>query len=183
MVKDKEKHWYIGYVRSCQEKRVAEALQAAGETCYLPMRKEKRKWSDRVKTVDVLLLKGLIFIQTYESRRATLLSAIFGLCAFMFDKATHQPAVVPEAQMQAFMFMVDKSQAPVQLTTEHFSPGDRVRVVSGNMEGMEGELVRIGKRNRLLLRLNAEINATVDIDVAEVEKIPSDEIAKDTETT
>lgn len=174
-----EKQWFIAYVRSCQEKRVAQALQEAGENCYLPMRQEKRQWSDRTKIVDVLLLKGMIFIQTFESRRATLLSAIFGLSAFMFDRATHRPAVVPDAQMQVFMRMVDRHPEQVQLSTEHFSPGDRVRVLSGSMSGMEGELVRVGTHHRLLLRLNSVMNATMDIDVSEVEKINPDEAAEE----
>ncbi|MBO7625543.1 MAG: UpxY family transcription antiterminator, partial [Bacteroidales bacterium] len=91
-----EKQWYVGYVRSCQERRVAAALQAAGEEYYLPVRKERRRWSDRVKTVEVLLLKGMVFIRTTNARRVPLLQGIYGLCAFMADRSTHHPVTIPE---------------------------------------------------------------------------------------
>ena len=165
-----EKNWYVGYVRSCQERRVAAALLAAGEECYLPIRKERRKWSDRIKVVDVILLRGMIFIHTTESQRIPLLQGIYGLYAFMADKSTHLPVVVPDEQMQAFMFMVDRSSRPVIVTTAHYAVGDRVRICQGSMEGLEGELIRIGNSHRLVIRLQNLGCAMVEIDVADVEK-------------
>lgn len=166
-----EKHWYVGYVRSCQERRVACALQAAGEEYYLPVRKERRRWSDRVKNVEVLLLKGMIFIRTNNARRIPLLQGIYGLCAFMADKSTHRPVTIPDTQMDAFMFMVDRSSKPVTVSTVHYSPGDRVRICSGSMQGLEGELVRIGGSHRLVIRLQNLLCAMVEVEVADVEKI------------
>lgn len=165
-----EKHWYVGYVRSCQERRVAAALQAMGEECYLPISREKRRWSDRIKTVEVILIRGMIFIHTEESRRIPLLQNIYGLYAFMADKTTHLPVTVPEEQMQAFMFMVDRSSRPVIVTTEHYAVGDRVKICQGSMEGLEGELIRIGNSHRLVIRLQHLGCAMVEVDVADVEK-------------
>ncbi len=166
-----EKNWYVGYVRSCQERRVASALQAEGEECYLPIRKERRRWSDRVKTVEVILLKGLIFIRTENSHRIKLLQGIYGLCAFMADRLTHQPVTIPDSQMEAFMFMVDRSSRPVMISTEQFSIGDKVRICSGSLEGLEGELIRVGGKHRLVLRLQHQLCAMVDVEVSDVEKI------------
>ena len=166
-----EKNWYVGYVRSCQEKRVAAALRVAGEECYVPMRRERRRWSDRVKTVDVLLLKGIVFIHTTGSRRLELLKGIYGLCSFMADKATHRPVVVPDVQMNAFIFMVERSGTPVYVSTGHFAPGYRVRIRCGSMTGLEGELVRHGGGHRLLLRLERLACAMVDVRMEDVEKI------------
>ena len=166
-----EKAWYVGYVRSCQERRVAAALQAAGEEYYLPIRKERRKWSDRVKTVEVILLKGMIFIKTDNARRIKLLQGIYGLCAFMADRSTHQPVTIPDSQMEAFMFMVDRSSRPVMISTEQFSIGDKVRICCGSLEGLEGELMRVGSKHRLVLRLQHQLSAMVDVEVSDVEKI------------
>ncbi len=165
-----EKNWYVGYVRSCQERRVVSALLAAGEECYLPVRKERRRWSDRVKTVEVLLLKGMVFIRTTNARRIPLLQGIYGLCSFMADKSTHRPVTIPDAQMEAFMFMVDRSSKPVTVSTAYFSPGDNVRICYGSMAGLEGELIRIGSSHRLVLRLQNLLCAMVEVEVADVEK-------------
>jgi transcription antitermination factor NusG len=166
-----DRHWYVGYVRSCQEKRVAAALQAAGEECYLPLRRERRRWSDRYKTVEVVLLKGMIFIRTTDARRVELMQGIYGLYAFMADKATHRPVVVPDGQMEAFIFMVERSGTPVYVSTGPLAPGDRVRIRCGSMEGLEGELVQIGNRHRLVLRLQHLFCAMVEVVPDDVEKI------------
>lgn len=166
-----ERQWYVGYVRSCQEKRVAAALQAIGEEYYLPIRKERRKWSDRVKTVDVILLRGMIFIHTTEKQRIPLLQHIYGLYAFMVDKCTHRAVTVPDVQMQAFMFMVDRSSRSVIVTTEHYAVGDKVKICQGSMEGLEGELIRIGNSHRLIIRLQHLGCAMVEVEVSDVEKL------------
>ena len=166
-----EKRWYVGYVRSCQERRVGAALQAMGEECYLPVRKEKRRWSDRIKMVDVILIRGMIFIYTTERQRILLLQHIYGLYAFMADRSTHLPVVIPDEQMQAFMFMVDRSSRPVIVTTEHYAVGDKVKICQGSMEGLEGELIRIGNSHRLVIRLQHLGCAMVEVEVSDVEKV------------
>ena len=49
--------WFVAYVRSCQERRVADLLAAQGIETYVPVQKERHKWSDRVKIVDHIPLR------------------------------------------------------------------------------------------------------------------------------
>src|SRR5260370_27969005 len=53
--------WYAVCVRSQYEKRVADALKSKGWDCLLPSYREKRKWSDRTKILELQLFPGYVF--------------------------------------------------------------------------------------------------------------------------
>ena len=62
-------YWFVAYVRSCQERRVADLLAAQGFEAYVPIQKERHKWSDRFKIVDRLVLPRMVFIHTTKALR------------------------------------------------------------------------------------------------------------------
>ena len=76
---DLELHWYVSYVKSCREKSAARSLTALGVENFLPVSTVKRKWSDRIRLVERLLLPHMIFIRTNEIRRVELLKEVDGL--------------------------------------------------------------------------------------------------------
>lgn len=163
--------WFVGLVKSCQEKRVASALGDLGIAHYMPVIREKRKWSDRVKMVDRIVLRGIIFVHCEEKDRLASLKSIPALYAYMYDKGQGRPAVVPDRQMQDFIFMVERGGRDVTLTTDGLTTGDRVRITAGPLKGLECELVDIlGKRN-LAVRLGLLGAATVELMADSVEKI------------
>ena len=53
--------WFLLVVRSKQERKVAEGLQARGYEVFLPMHTVRRQWSDRLKTYDAPLFPGHLF--------------------------------------------------------------------------------------------------------------------------
>ena len=59
----------------------------------------------------------------------------------------------------------------VIVTTEHYAVGDRVKICQGSMEGLEGELIRIGNSHRLVIRLQHLGCAMVEVEVSDVEKV------------
>src|SRR5205823_1525327 len=55
------KKWYALHVRQRFEKVVATHLQHKGYEEYLPMYRSRRRWSDRVKEIELPLFPGYIF--------------------------------------------------------------------------------------------------------------------------
>ena len=53
--------WFMVIVRSKQERKVAEGLQAKGYEVLLPMHTVRRQWSDRLKVYDAPLFPGHLF--------------------------------------------------------------------------------------------------------------------------
>ena len=172
-------HWFIGYTRSCQERKVAQALSALGVENYLPIQQVVRQWSDRKKKVDKLVLPGMVFVHTDEPTRVKLLSQVYGLRAYMTRGGAHTPVWVPDVQLQMFQHMVMYGREEVSVTSDYFAPGDRVRVVSGPLKGLECELINLQGRQMASIRLAMLGTAMVEISLGELEKIGSETQIKD----
>ena len=62
------KIWYVLYTKRNKEIKVVEDLKENGFEAYTPVKKEKRKWSDRIVEKNICLLPSmvLVFIENKE---------------------------------------------------------------------------------------------------------------------
>ncbi len=160
--------WYVARVASCQEKKVAESLSGRGVEHYLPVRREVRRWSDRRKVVDALVLPRFIFLHCTNAERLEVLSRDARVRGFL--SLDGKPSVVRDSEMDAFRRMVEQGSG-VSVTQQPLAPGDRVRVLDGPLAGLECELVSVGGGRCLAVRLGLLGTATMDLDIQTVEKI------------
>ena len=58
------KKWIAVYTKPRHEKTVENELLKKGFEVYLPILKERRKWSDRKKWVEFPLFRSYIFVRT-----------------------------------------------------------------------------------------------------------------------
>lgn len=163
--------WYVAYVKSCQEKKAVEALVRLGVECYLPVQRVRRKWSDRYKWVDRLVIPRMVFLRTTPSARIHVLEEVSQIYAFMVSDGPYTPVVVPDYQMDAFRMMVDGSSEDVTIEQRPMAPGDRVRVVSGPLAGLECVLSEVLGKRMVSVELGILGAATVELAVGAVEKI------------
>jgi transcription antitermination factor NusG len=61
--------WYAIYTRPRWEKKVNFLLQGKGIESYCPLNKVRRKWSDRIKTIEEPLFKSYVFVKIDEEAR------------------------------------------------------------------------------------------------------------------
>lgn len=163
-----EKRWFVAYVMPSMEKKAAQDLFRMGIEHYLPIQKVRRKWSDRVKVVDQLLLPRLIFIRTTDADRMIPMKESRYLYRYMSNGGPFNPVVVPDKQMETFMNMVEYGQGTVRLHDVELAPGDKVRAISGPLKGGEFEIVKLGEGRAVAVRLGAIGVFTVDIAVGDV---------------
>lgn len=167
-----ELHWYIACTRSCQDRTVAEALNARGLQTFMAVRREVRQWSDRKKVVDRLLIPRIVFVRCDEQERKKAVSEIPYLTHFLSEKpGPYTPAVVPDAQMAAFIEMVSKVNGEVTITDRPLRAGDMVRVKEGALAGRVVELVSVDGKDCLAVRLPLLGAACIQIDRNSVELI------------
>lgn len=153
-VTTKKLNWYVGLTRSCQERKVAEALMKLSVEHYLPIQKVPRKWSDRIKVIDQLVIPRMVFIHTDENSRIKLLPEIYGLRGYMNRKGPYTPVIVPDVQLDSFRFMVDHASDEVFFDQNPLKPGDPIEVLVGPLVGMRGELIKTLKGNYVAIRLD-----------------------------
>lgn len=169
-----EPSWFAAYVRSCQERKAAERLSANGFVTYVPIQKVRHQWSDRVKTIDKLLIPGLVFIRCAEEARQSVFNIAYGICGFLQDKSCKErkALVIPDKQMQDFMrvVMALNGEDDIEFVRYDIEPGDTVRVIRGPLTGFVCECVTVRNRHKLVLRLGLVGSAVISIDASDVIK-------------
>lgn len=151
-------------------KKTAERLKTMGVEYYLPIQSEIRQWSDRRKKVDRLVIPMMIFVHVTPQERPLPLT-LQAISRYMVLRGESRPAVIPEEQMERFRFMLDYSPEAVEICSTPLAAGDAVKVIKGPLAGLEGELVMIGGKSKVAVRLDMLGCAHVDMPIGFVEKI------------
>jgi len=144
------KHWIAIYTKPRHEKTTAAALEEKGFETYLPIVRERRKWSDRKKWVDLPLFKSYMFVRCKPKNGLFVLQTpgVVKLIKFGGDIAIVHPETI-----KALRLMIEGGYNPTPI--DFFIVGDKVEVQEGPMKGIEGEVVRVDKDDRLVVRVDA----------------------------
>ena len=97
--------WYVIQTRPRWEKKVSNCLVQKGIQTYCPVKKIKRKWSDRVKTLEEPIFKAYVFVKITSDQR-TVVRLTQGVMNFVHRNA--KPALVKEKEMRSLMKSLDK---------------------------------------------------------------------------
>ena len=163
------RQWLVAYVKSCMEKKTAQRLTAMGVECYVPVQSVIRQWSDRRKRMNRLVLPMLIFVRV--SRRERYLPLTLGaVTRYMVLHGQHEPAVIPDGQMDRFRFMLDYSPEAVGFCAAPLTPGTPIRVIKGPLAGLEGEMVQLEGKRQVLVRLDLLGCAHVEVPIGFIEQ-------------
>ena len=138
--------WFALTVKHQHEQRVEDALSASGVEAFLPLYRVRRRWSDRVKDLDVPLFPGYVFGRFSDVDRIRILrtpgvAKIVGFAGI--------PAPVPENELDAIRLAL-ASRLPLG-PWPFLKTGSRVRVEDGPLRGLEGRLLREREGLRLVV--------------------------------
>ena len=169
-IQPEERKWYVAYVRLFHERKTAEKLAAMGIESFVPVREEIHQWSQRKKKVMRVLIPQMIFIHATPKERLEALT-LASISHYMVLRGEHTPAVIPDRQIQQFMFMVDYSEESIEMYNSPLQPGQSIKVIKGPLAGMEGELMEIEGKSKVIVRLDLLGCAGVDMPIGFVEAI------------
>ncbi len=146
----KEAKWFAACTNSRAEKKVLAELQKQGIEAYLPLQKKLKQWSDRRKWVEEPLLRCYIFVRINMCDYYRVLNT-FGVVRYITFEG--KAVSIPENQIDVLRKLV-ATEADVEVTADKFAPGDQVRVVSGPLHGLEGEMVDYRGNRRVMVRID-----------------------------
>ena len=165
-------NWYAAKVRYQTEKKMKMWLDERTIENFIPFRTVLVERNGRKMKRERPLVPGLLFIRTNYSTACTLQDESAIRMFFMRNLENHQFLIVPDKQMEDFMFLLDFSDSAVRIENANLKRGDRVRVIKGDFAGIEGELIRIKGHKRVVVRLEGLFSlATTYIPSAYLEKI------------
>lgn len=156
--------WWAIYTRHQHEKSVSSVLTAKGFEVFLPLYESVRRWKDRNKLLSLPLFPCYVFLRGGHEQRLQVL-ATPGVHTILYRGESI--ATIPAAEIQAIQRSLDGN-----LSAEphpFLKCGDRVRVIRGSLEGVEGLLVRKKGVYRLILSVEMLAQSVaVEIDRADV---------------
>jgi len=164
------KHWLAVYVKMHHEKKIRDRLTEMGIEVYLPVQSEVRQWSDRKKKVERVVIPMMIFVHVDAAEQKQILT-LPAVMRYMVLRGEHQPAVIPDKQLERFRFLLDFSDEAVAFSSETFLPGEKVKVIKGPLAGLEGELITMNGKSGIAVRIEQLGCATVEMGVSMVERI------------
>lgn len=176
-----EIHWYVGIVNNNTEKSTSEKLLRMGVEAYVPIQREEKVWKNgRRAIIDRVVIPSIVFVHCSDARRKEILNWSI-VNRFMVNKAGGKSgalskplAIIPDVQMENLKFMVGRSESPVVISEKPFRKGDIVKVIKGNLMGLEGEVMDLSNdQTELVVTLEFFGCARLKIDRKNVEIINS----------
>jgi transcription antitermination factor NusG len=141
--------WYAVQTRPRHEQTVVTQLNQDGLETLLPMVHQVRKWTDRRKLVHVPLFPSYVFVRTTLScneERVRILRKS-GVVSFVGPRREAEP--IANSNVRALLTSeVEYGPHP------YLTVGQRVRIRSGALRGLEGILLRVGGGDNLVLSVD-----------------------------
>jgi len=134
--------WYAIYTRPRWEKKVNLLLGEKGVESYCPLNKVKRKWSDRLKTVEEPLFKSYVFVKCDDGEK-TIVRMTSGVINFVYWNK--KPAIVKEKEIQTIKRFLDEHEN-IEVYAREIKLNDRVRITSGSLMDQEGKVVDVRRK-------------------------------------
>jgi transcription antitermination factor NusG len=159
--------WWALYTRHQHEKTVGDMLTAKGFEVFLPLYDSMRRWKDRKKMISLPLFPCYLFVRGGLHRRLQIVTTP-GVHMILFHG--ENVAIIPKDEIEAIRKTLE---SPSHVEPHPFLKcGERVRVIRGSLEGVEGILVRRKNMYRLVISVAMVAQSvSVEIDAGDVEPV------------
>lgn len=169
-------YWFAARTRDKQEFAVRDFLQQLKSELdieyYLPTQFVIRQLKYRRKRVEVPVIKNLIFVRATKQDACDLPNKFSVPLFYMRDLRTKGLLVVPNKQMEDFMFVMNLDPESVCFDADSLAVGDKVRVMKGQFSGVEGELCSQPNRTYVVIRMQGVLSASVKVPKNYLKVIP-----------
>jgi transcriptional antiterminator RfaH len=161
--------WYAVQTAYRCEQRVTADLATKGLETYLPLLREVHQWKDRKKIVDVPAFSGYLFVR-YEPTLRNRVKVLETSGVVRLLGGNHLPNRISEDEIEAVRRTVSSGVGCDRC--DALTPGTSVRVTRGPLTGVQGRLVRIKNRVRLVIAISVFAQAiSAEVDQSDVEVI------------
>jgi len=141
--------WYALRVQSKYEQLVSATLRGKGYEEFLPLYRSRRRWSDRVKEIDLPLFPGYLFCRFAVNERLMPILTTPGIISIVGAGKT--PIAISNEEIAAVQAII-RSGLPT-LPWPCLTVGSRVFIHGGPLAGIEGICLNVDKVFRLLVSI------------------------------
>ena len=146
-VAERSERWYALKVWTRSEALASEALRNRGFETFLPTYPERRRFVDRVKTVNTPAFPGYIFCYFFLQAKIPVLSSP---AVEYLVGVRGRPTPIADTEIDAIRRYLAAGGRPVP----YLQVGQRVMINYGPLIGFEGILTRVDGQDRLTLSID-----------------------------
>lgn len=164
-----QNYWFAARTRDKQEFAIRKSLEKLRTEAnleidyFLPTRTVISQLKYRRKKSEIPVIRNLIFVRTTK-QLACDIANVYGVPLFyMKDLSTHSMLVVPDKQMEDFMFIMDLKPQEVCFDNELLTTGHKVKVVKGDFCGVEGEVATGTNKTYVVIRIDGILTASIKV--------------------
>lgn len=137
-----DSNWYVIYTKPRSEKKVFRLLTDQGVIAYCPLNKVEKKWSDRMKIVEIPLFTSYVFVHITEKEMG-LVKQTPGVVNFLHWCGV--PAIIKEEEIiRVKKFLADHTS--VEVIPVDIKVGEEVVVEQGIFMGEQGSVQEVEKK-------------------------------------
>jgi transcription antitermination factor NusG len=159
--------WFALQTRYRYEERIASELKAKGFESYLPTLREVHQWKDRKKVMDVPAFGGYLFARFEPSlhNRVRVLETA-GVVKLLGNHGRPEP--VPEGEIESLRLALESGAECDRHPCVEI--GNPVKVRRGMLAGVQGRIVRIANRVKILVNVTSVSQAiAVEVHVDDID--------------
>lgn len=161
-LQDDEPRWFAVRVQFKREKVVNQRLIESGIQAYLPMQQIVRTYASKTKRLKVPLINGYIFVSITRREYSLVLSDpnVVGFVRFNRNLIS-----IPEQEIDLLKRIVGE-YPEVAVSPLSFLVGEEVEILSGNLTGIRGKLVKKHNRHTFVVALESlghELHLQLDV--------------------
>lgn len=166
---DIQVYWFAARTRDKQEFTIRKSLEKLKTEenldieYYLPTRTVVTQLKYRRKRSEVPVIRNLIFVRATKQTACDISNKYSVPLFYMKDLFSRAMLVVPNKQMEDFMFIMDLDPDGVSFDNDPLAIGHKVKVVKGDFCGIEGEVATESNKTYVVIRINGILSASVKV--------------------
>jgi transcriptional antiterminator NusG len=161
--------WFAVYTASRHEKRVSLHLTDRDVESFLPVHRTVHHWKNRTKAaLELPLFPSYVFVRIAADMTSKVLS-VPGVLSLVGSK--REPWALPDQEMETLRSGLDHCKPEPH---PYLVVGDRARIRTGPLAGMEGVLVQKKNGVRVVLTVDHIMRSvSVEIEIQHLEAMPA----------
>jgi transcription antitermination factor NusG len=138
--------WFALNARQRREKFVSTTLHSKGYESFLPFSRAKRRWTDRVKNIEIPLFPGYVFCR-FDPRDKLSILTIPGVLSIVGNGKV--PISIEDAEIQALQTVVYSGLLAQEWG--YLEVGKRITIEQGPLQGVQGTVLNCESHKKKLL--------------------------------
>jgi transcription antitermination factor NusG len=162
-----EAHWYAAYVVARHEKAVARQLVRRSVESFLPLYHTVHYWKKRRTELQLPVFPSYLFVRIPAAERLRVLE-VPGVVHIVASHGV--PVAMPEEEIESLRTALQLCRSE---PCPYLAAGNRVRIHSGPLHGLEGVVLRQNSQTRIIVSVDfIQRSASVEVRPEDLQGLP-----------